>query len=151
MGICCCLRDPQTNSHSKEIAKPSRINARARHQGIDGLVRCSGRAPAPQDKKQLVSGVTKIRKSPQKKGVFRRKHPLVVVSVLITPKTLDSAPMKLYPCGDFGYFGSPRASVKSAVTVCGRIHTVEVVGSNLIAPTIFSSTCRHFRFGSGLL
>src|SRR6266436_4446894 len=45
-------------------------------------------------------------------------------------------PMKQYPCGDFGYFGSPRASVKSAVTVCGRIHTVEVIGSNPIAPTI---------------
>jgi hypothetical protein len=28
-------------------------------------------------------------------------------------------PMKPYPCGDFGYFDSPRASVKSAVTVCG--------------------------------
>src|SRR6516164_11755925 len=31
------------------------------------------------------------------------------------------------------------------------IHTVEVIGSNPIAPTIFSSTCRHFRFGSGAI
>jgi len=27
MGICCCLRDPQTNSHSEEIAKRNRISA----------------------------------------------------------------------------------------------------------------------------
>ena len=42
-----------------------------------------------------------------------------------------------------------RRALNSAVEC--HLHTVEVIGSNPIAPTIFSSTCRHFRFGCGAI
>jgi hypothetical protein len=41
----------------------------------------------------------------------------VFVSALIAPKTPDLAPEKVYPCGGFGYFGSPRASAQDNCSV----------------------------------
>ena len=67
------------------------------------------------------------------------RHTPVFVAVLIAPKTPDSAPDGLYPCVIVVTLVVPELSVKSGVTVCSRIHMVEVIGSNPIAPTILIS------------
>ena len=54
-------------------------------------------------------------------------------------------------CATSVFLGSSRGLVSRCKVYSGHIHTVEVIGSNPIAPTIFSSTCRHFRFGSGAI
>ena len=63
----------------------------------------------------------------------------------------QSVPQNGMPCTSCEGLGSLHVSVSCCKTESTHIRTVEVIGSNPIAPTIFSSTCRHFRFGSGAI
>jgi hypothetical protein len=61
----------------------------------------------------------------------------VFVSALIAPKTPDLAPEKVYPCGGFGYFGSPRASAQDNCSVTATCSNVAfAVGAQ-------ERSCRH--------
>jgi hypothetical protein len=53
----------------------------------------------------------------------------------------QSVPQNAVSCTSYEVLGSLHVSVSCSKTEYTQIHTVEVIGSNPIAPTIFSSTC----------